>query len=173
TGYVAEKPRRFIHRQIENVGDVLAFVSDLQRLAVIAFAVAHFAFDVNVRQKVHLDFNQSAAFAIFAAAAFDIETEPPRVITAHPRCWQVTEQFADLCERAGVGHWIRTRRSANRALVDDDCFIDLFHSANRSISARFFPRIVKMPKQSAPQNVIQQGGFTAAGDTSYTSETAK
>ena len=100
--------------------------------------MAHFAFDVNVRQKVHLDFDQSTAFTIFAAATFDIEAETPRVITPHPCCGESTEQFADRRERTGVGDWIGTRRPANRALVDDDPFINLFHPANRSIGARFF-----------------------------------
>src|SRR5581483_10539501 len=56
-GHISKKTRRLIHGQIENIRDIFAFVSDFQGLAVVAFAVADFALDIDVRQKVHLDFN--------------------------------------------------------------------------------------------------------------------
>ena len=62
----------------EHVGDIFAFVGNLECLAIITLAVADLALDINVRQKMHLDFDQAAAFAIFAAPAFDIETEAAR-----------------------------------------------------------------------------------------------
>src|SRR5439155_1219271 len=49
--------RQLLHLQIENIGDIFAFVSDLKRLTVVPLAMAYFAFDVHVRQKVHLDLN--------------------------------------------------------------------------------------------------------------------
>src|SRR5207244_3461198 len=128
-----EKTRRFIDGQIENVGNVSAFIGDLERLAIIAFTAAYFAFDVNVRQKVHLNFDQPAAFAIFAAAAFNIEAEASCVVTAHSRGGKLTEQFADRRECTGVGDWIGPWRPANGALVYNHSLIDLLDAANRLI----------------------------------------
>ena len=97
---------------------------------------------------MHLDFDQAAAFAIFAAPAFDIEAETPRIVTAHARRRQLREQFADRRKRAGVGDRIRARRSADRALVDHDRLVDLFDSAQRAIRARFLFRVVKARKSA-------------------------
>ena len=77
---------------------------------------------------MHLDLDQPAALAILATAAFDIETESPRVVAAYSRRRKLAEQFADRRERAGVGDWIRARRAADRALVDHDRFVELIES---------------------------------------------
>src|SRR6476620_10391690 len=92
--HIAKESRGFVHRQIEYICNILAFVRDLERFAVVALASANIAFDINVGQEMHLDFDQSSALAILATTAFDIETEPARVITADPRCGQLREQFA-------------------------------------------------------------------------------
>src|SRR4029078_1367003 len=117
---------------------------------------------------MHLDFDQAAALAILATTAFDIETEPTCVVTADPRCGQLREEFAYRSESAGVCHRIRPRRPANRALVDHNYFVDLFQSANRLVSTRFIFGVVEMPEKSAPQNIVHQRRFAAAGNTSHT-----
>ena len=122
---------------------------------------------------MHLDFDQPAAFAIFAAAAFHIETEPARVVTAHPRRRQLAEQIADRREGAGVGDRIGARRPADGALVDHDRLVELFETAHRPIRSRLVFRIVKMPEKRAPQNIIDQSRFPAAGNAGHTGETAE
>ena len=122
---------------------------------------------------MHLDLDQAAAFAIFAAAAFDVETEPPGVVTAHPRRGQLREQFANRRERAGVSDRIRARRAADRALVDHDRLVDLLEAAQRPMRARFVFRVIKMPEERAPQNVVDQRGFAAAGNAGHAGETAE
>ena len=64
------------HRQ--HFVDVPALVADLQRLAVVALAVADVAGDVDVGQKMHLDLDQAVALAGFAAPALDVEGSPSR-----------------------------------------------------------------------------------------------
>ena len=171
--HVSKKSRGLIHGQVENVCDIFTFVGDLQRLAIVAPAVANLALDINVRQKMHLDLDQAAALAILAPAAFDVEAEPAGTVTAHPRSRQLREQFANRTEGAGVGHWIRTGRPPNRALIDHDRLIDLFGAAQCAICARFLFRIVKTPEERAPQNVVHQRGFSAARNTGHTGETTK
>src|SRR5438046_827433 len=153
---------------MEHICDILAFVSDLESLAVVAFAPANLAFDVNVGQEVHLDFDQAAALAILTTAAFDIETESTCVVTADPRCGQLREQFAYRGERAGVCDRIRSRRPPDGALVNHNYLVDLFQSANRLVSSRLIFRVIEMAEKSAPQNIVHQRRFAAAGNASHT-----
>ena len=53
----------------------LPLVADLQRLAVVALALADVAGDVDVGQEVHLDLDDAVALAGLAAAALDVEAE--------------------------------------------------------------------------------------------------
>ena len=50
-------------------------VEHTQGLLVETFAMADLARDINVGQKVHLDFFDSIAFAGLATTAFDVEAE--------------------------------------------------------------------------------------------------
>src|ERR1043166_9865271 len=105
--------------------------------------MAHFALDIHVRQKVHLDLDQAVSFAVLTTAAFDIETETACVIPTHTCRWQLREQLAYGRKRPSVRDGIQAGRSANRALVNHDCLVDLFHSSKAPICARFFFRIVE------------------------------
>ena len=111
---------------------------------------------------MHLDFDQSAAFAILAASTFHIETEPAGIVSAHTRRRQLAKKFTNRSERAGVGDRIRARRSSDRALIDHDGFVDMLHAKERSERSRFFFRVVEMTKQRPAQNIIDQRRFSAA-----------
>ncbi len=54
-GTGAKKAHGVLDGHVEHVGDVLALVADLERLAVVALAVADLAGDVDVGEEVHLD----------------------------------------------------------------------------------------------------------------------
>jgi hypothetical protein len=84
----ALKKRRLLHRHLQHLGDVLALVQDLQRLAVVALAVADVAGHVDVGQEVHLDLDHAVALAGLAAAALDVEAEAPRAVAALARLGQ-------------------------------------------------------------------------------------
>ena len=62
-----------LDRHVEHVGDGLALEVHLERLAVVAGAVADLARDVDVGQEVHLDLDRAVAGAGLAAAALDVE----------------------------------------------------------------------------------------------------
>ncbi len=121
---VAEEIGGVLDRHLQNVIDVLAFVADLQRLAVVALAAADVAGHVDVRQEVHLDLDHAVALAGLAAAALDVEAEAARLVAARARFLGAGEQLADRREQAGVGRRIRARRAADRTLADIDHAID-------------------------------------------------
>ena len=76
-GIALEEVQRLVDRHLQHVGDVLALVVDLQRLAVVALALADLARHVDVGQEVHLDLQDAVALARLAAAALDVEAEAP------------------------------------------------------------------------------------------------
>ena len=72
-----EELDRLADRHLEHVGDRLALVADLERLAVVAAAVALLAGHVDVGQEVHLDLDLAVAAADLAAPALDVEANRP------------------------------------------------------------------------------------------------
>ena len=70
---VGEELERLLARHVEHLGDVLALARDVERVAVVARALAHLARHVDVGQEVHLDLDRAVARAGLAAAALDVE----------------------------------------------------------------------------------------------------
>ena len=97
---------------------------NLQRLAVVALALADVALDLDVRQEVHLDLDDAVTLAGLAAPALDVEGEPPGLVAALVGLGQPGEPVADRRERAGVGGGVGARRAADRRLVDVDDLVE-------------------------------------------------
>ena len=72
-GHVGEELTCFIYRHIQYFIDVLALVAHLERFLVVAAALAHIARHINIRQEVHLDFEQAVTRTRLASTALDIE----------------------------------------------------------------------------------------------------
>src|SRR5205807_6820048 len=79
---VLEEVERLLDRHVEDVRDRAALESHVERVAVVALAVALLARDVDVRQEVHLDLDLTVAAADLAAAALDVEREASRLVPA-------------------------------------------------------------------------------------------
>ncbi len=122
---MAKKFRRLLNRHIQHVGDALAFVVNLQRLAVVAFALADLARHIHIRQEVHLDLDDTLALTGFAAPTLDVEGEAARLVAANARLRHLGEEFANAGEGIGVGRGIRARRAPNGRLVDIDDLIQV------------------------------------------------
>ena len=82
-GHVGKEGAGLLHRHVQHVRDALALVLDLQRLPVVARALAHLAGHEDVRQKVHLDLHDAVALAGFAPAALHVEAEPAGTVAPH------------------------------------------------------------------------------------------
>ena len=94
---------RVLDRHVQDLRDVAALVLHLQRLAVVALAVADVAGHVDVGQEVHLDLDHAVALAGLAAAARHVEGEAPGAVAALAWPWVLGHQLADRREQAGVG----------------------------------------------------------------------
>ena len=120
-----EKRQRVLHRHFQHLEDVAVFVFHLQGFAVVAMAFADIAAHVNVGKEVHFHFDDAVPLARFAAAAFDVETEPSRAVTAGAGFRRGGEQVADRGEQAGVGGGVGARRAADGALIDIHHFVEM------------------------------------------------
>ena len=83
-GLVGEELEPLLDRQLEHLGDVLALERDVERVAVVARALAHLARHVDVGEEVHLDLDGAVARARLAAPALHVEREPARAGSRAP-----------------------------------------------------------------------------------------
>src|ERR1700687_54420 len=121
---ILEELQRLAHGHIEHCGDTLAFVQDFQRFAVVTPSVTDLAGHEYIGQKVHFDFDHPVARAGLTATTLYVERKTSGTVAAHARFGKLCEQVADVCEQAGVRRWIRTRRAADRCLVDVDHLVE-------------------------------------------------
>ena len=75
---------------------------------------------------MHLDLQDAVTLAGFAAAALDVEAEPPRAVAAHLGVLRLGEYGADIVEHAGVGGGVGPGCPADGALVDADDLVEEF-----------------------------------------------
>src|SRR6202035_1910846 len=148
----------------------LALEQHLQRLAVVALALADIAGDVDVGQEVHLDLDDAVALAGLAAAALDVEREPPGLVAARLGFGQAGEPFADRRERAGVGRRIGARGAADRGLVDVDDLVDMLETLDAVVRGGAFAGVVEFARDRLVERVDQERRLAAAGDTRYAGE---
>src|SRR5206468_6912896 len=170
---VLEELERLLDRHAEHVGDRLALVADLQRLAVVAAAVALLARHVDVGQEVHLDLDLAVAAADLATAALDVEAEATRLVAARARLLRAAEQVADLIEDARVRRRVRPRGAADRRLVDVDDLVDVLEPADPPVRAG--PQLGAMQPigDRAVQDLVDERALAGARHACHAAEDAE
>ena len=172
-GHVGEELARLVHRHVEHLVDVLALVAHLERLLVIALALAHIAGHIHVRQEVHLDFEQAVARAGLAPAALDVEGKPARPVAARlgVRCFG--KQVADVVEYAGVGRRVGARRAPDGRLVDVDHLVQIGQAGHLIVRARARLGAVELGSELFVQNLVDERGLARAGNAGHAGERAQ
>src|SRR5262249_37553090 len=153
---------------VEDIGNVLAFVSDLERFAVVAAPVASFACHIHWWQKVHLDLEQTVALAFLAPAAFHIETESSGFIAPNSRGGKAREQIANGIKHPGIGRRVAPRGASDWRLVNDDDLIEVFEPFQSAMSAGTLFRTEEFAKQRPAKDVVHEGAFARAADSRNT-----
>ena len=133
---LGEEAQRLLDGHVQHVRDGLALEAHLERLAVVALAVARLARDVDVGQEVHLDLDRPVALARLAAPAADVEREAAGLVAAHLRLGRERVQLADVREQVGVRRGVRARRAADRLLVDVDDLVEDLDALDGVVRAR-------------------------------------
>ena len=116
---VREERHRLVHGHRENVADVLPAVPHGQNPSLEPPPVAGVAPDGDVGQELHVDRLPAGPLAHLAAAARRVEREVARDDPARHGARGPREDLPDLVPRLGVGDRVGPRRSAERALVDE------------------------------------------------------
>src|SRR5437870_8659075 len=168
-----EQLGRFLDVHVEHVGDRVALELHLERLAVVARAVAHVAGDVDVGQEVHLDLDQAVALARLAAAALDVEAEAAGLVAAGLALRQAGEPVADLGEGAGVGRGVGARRAADRRLVDVDHLVELLKPGDLAAGAAGDAGAVQRAGGAGVERVDGEARLARAGNAGDAGEGAE
>ncbi len=163
-GHGLEDAQRFLHGHLEDVGDGVAAVVDLQRLARVALPTAHLAGHVDIGQELHLDLEDPVAPAVLAAPALDVEAEAAGLVTAQARLGDAGEQLADGAEEAGVGGGVGTRGPPDGALVDLDDLVDRLDPLQPVVVAWLLARPAHPSRQRAVEDLGDQRALARAGD---------
>ena len=159
----AKNSTRLFDGHVEDVGDRLALEADVERLAVVALAVALLARDVDVRQEVHLDLDLAVAAADLAAAALDVEGEAAGLVAAGAGLLGLGVEVADDVEEADVGRRVRPRRAADRRLVDVDDLVQVLEALDALVGARAHPRAVQLVRDGLVEDLVDQRRLARAG----------
>ena len=168
-----EELQRLLDGHLEDLGDVLPLVVDLERLAVVALALADLARDVHVGQEVHLDLDDARALARLAAAALDVEAEAPRLVAAQPRLGHGGKQLAQRRPQPGVGCRVRARRAADRRLVDLDHLVDQVDPLDPVVLAGRLARAPDALGQRGVEDLRHQARLARAADAGDRHESAQ
>src|SRR3972149_816581 len=99
---LAEQLKGLFHRHIENVRDRLPLVVHLQCFPVVPLSLAQITQDIHIGKEIHLDLANAVSLAFFTSPAFDIEAEPPCLISANFRFGKLCEEIADERKKARV-----------------------------------------------------------------------
>ena len=153
---VGEELERLLAAHVEHVGDVLVLERDVERVAVVAGALAHLARHVHVGQEVHLDLDRAVARAGLAATAADVEAEPARQVAADLGLVGLREQLADVVEHARVGGGVRPGRAPDGRLVDVDDLVELVDAVDAGVQAGRRLRPVHLLHQRPVEDVVDQ-----------------
>ena len=119
-GQVLEEGQGLFHRHLQHLVDVLALVAHLQRLPVVPLALAHLAGDIDIRQEVHLNLDESIPGAGLAPSSPDVEGKPPSIVAPALGVLGGGEQLSDVVEQPGIGGRVGPGGTADRRLVDGD-----------------------------------------------------
>ncbi len=158
-----EQVQRVLDSHVEDFVDVAALVADLQGFAVVALALAHVTGHVDVGQEVHFDLDQAVTLAGLAAAAANVEGEPPRRVTACARLGHLREQLAQRCEQAGVGGRVAARGAPDRRLVDVHHLVEQVHAVALAVRRHGVRGTIELVAGQRLQGVVDQRGLARTG----------
>ena len=109
---------RFVHRQLQHLGDIQTLPSDRQGLGVVARTVAGRARRVDAGHEQQFDADKAFAFAGRTSSLGHVERKLAGVIAVVPGLGRGGVELAHVVEQPGVGRQVRTRGAADGFLID-------------------------------------------------------
>ena len=169
-GDVAKVLQRLIHVHVQDIGNVLALVANLEGFAVEAGALAQVAAHPNVGQKVHLYLFLTVPLAGLATPTFDIEAKPSRLVAACLGFWYLGKDVADVGVDADIGGWVGARCAANGSLGDVDRLVDLVQPGNAIVVAGLPGCVVQCLGERRVKGLGHERRFPAARNAGHAGE---
>src|SRR6202041_3638789 len=130
----------------------------------------HLASHVHIRQEIHFDSTLAVPLTGLAATALDIETKPPRLISALARFGEHRIQFSYRSEYTRIGSGIRPRSSPDGRLIDLHHLINVLDASDGAVFAGFFHGAIQILRERAVQDVVDQRGFSLPRDARNNSQ---
>ena len=153
---VLEELAGLAHRHIKNLRDGFALIMHLQRIAIVACAVADLAGNINVRQKVHFYLIHAVALAGLAASSLHVKAEAACLIASQFGLVGLAEELSDKIKNAGISCGIGARCASDWGLVDVDDLIRIFYALNAVMLGSTQARTVELGSQGVIENIIYQ-----------------
>lgn len=171
-GMAGEEAQGFLHGEAEDIVDVFAFVLDFEDAGFVAGAVALFAGEFDVSEKLHFDGDGAVSVADVAAAAGDVEGEIAGRVTAPAGFGLGGEELADGVEGLDVGDGIGARRATDGGLVDEDDVIEAVGTVNGAVEVGWVAALdtAELVGDDLVEDLVYEGGLSAAGDAGDTDE---
>ena len=158
---------------MDGIGDVFPFVSDFQCFAVVPFAMAGLAGDVEIGEKVHLNAFKAVTLAFFASTTFNIEAESSWFVSASFGFLCLRKEITNVGEEAGIGCGVGTWGATDGGLIDDNCLVEVLQSFDRSDMLRFGVRAIEDTLEFGGEDTVNETGFSRsryAGDSDKCAE---
>ena len=163
-----KKDNTFIHGHFQHIINRLPPIFHLESFPIVSLAFADFTGNVDIRQKMHLDFQDAIALTRFAASAFDVKREPPCGVPLCLGIVRLGEQLPNVCEYARIGCRIGTRRSADWRLVNVDDFVQILQPLHPFKCSGTDTGSIQLCCQMLINNLIHQRGLPRTGNSCHT-----
>ena len=122
---VLKEINSLIYAHVENVGDVLAVISDFQSLTVISLTLTYVASNVDIGKEMHLDLVNAVACARLTASALGVKRESSCLIASLLCVRRLRIEPTYQIEKSDISRRITPRSPSYRALVDADDLIEV------------------------------------------------
>src|SRR3954468_4417069 len=167
-----------VDRHSQYVGDVPAAIGDLERLVVVALAVARrtWCVDAGEEQKLHAD--EPLTLAVFAAAFRDVERKAAGVVMTRPRRPGRCEQAPHMIEQAGIRREVGSWCAPDRFLIHLDEALDRLQAGGNLAAERDRGALLEIGRfvggcrglmaerlaDELDEHLADQAGFAGTGD---------
>ena len=156
TWYIFKEMHCFFYGHVQNIIDILSFVFHFQCLSVVTSSLTYFTWNIDIRQEMHLDLDDSISAAGLTSSSFDVKTESSFFIASCFCIWCCREQIPDQVKYSGIGCRIGSRSPPDRRLVDIDHLVQLFQSLDAFVSARNGPCTVQVSCQTFIEDLVHK-----------------
>ena len=163
--HIFEERQCFFHRHVQHIKDALALVFHIQRLTIVAFAATDLAGDIDIRQEMHLDLNDTVTTAGFTSSALDIKAETSLAVPFRLGICGGSEQVTDQIKHSGIGSRVGSGGTSDGRLVDIDDLVQLLHTFDSFMFAGDAAGTVQFSCQMLIEDLIHQRTFAGAGHT--------